>query len=222
MSGVEALIRWRRPDLGMVRPDLFIPLAEQHGLMPALTRHVFGLVAADLPRLDLGPEDHLGINISGSHLAMPAFTQDVGRLMEALGPDRPKVVLELTEREALPQDPQTQTNIQQTCDLGALWALDDFGTGQSALSYLRELGADFIKIDRSFVAGIGTDSVNAVVLETIISLGRRLRLDLTAEGIETAEQAQHLARQGVQWGQGYLYSPPLPPEALADWRRAQG
>ncbi|AKQ62293.1 EAL domain-containing protein [Bordetella hinzii] len=222
MSGVEALIRWRRADLGMVRPDLFIPLAEQHGLMPALTRHIFGLVAADLPLLGLGPQDHLGINISGSHLAMPAFAQDVGVLMAALGPGRPKVVLELTEREALPQDPQTQANIRQARNLGVLWALDDFGTGQSALSYLRELDADFIKIDRSFVVGIGTDSVNAAVLETIISLGRRLHLDLTAEGIETEEQAEHLARHGVQWGQGYLYSPPLPPEALVDWRRAQG
>ncbi|OZI77082.1 EAL domain-containing protein [Bordetella genomosp. 12] len=219
MSGAEALIRWRRSDLDMVRPDLFIPLAEQHGLMPALTRHIFELVAADLPLMQLGPQDHLAINISGSHLATPTFTQDVGRLMAALGPGRPKVVLELTEREALPRDQQTLSNIQQARKLGVLWALDDFGTGQSALAYLREFDADFLKIDRSFVMGIGTESVNAVVLETIISLGRRLEMELTAEGIETREQAEHLTRQGVQWGQGYLYSQPLPPEVLAQWRR---
>ncbi len=132
MSGVEALIRWHRPDLDLVRPDLFIPLAEQHGLMPALTCHIFELLAADLPFLHLGPQDHLAINISGSHLATPGFAQDVGRLMAALGPGRPRVVLELTEREAVLRDQQTLSNIQQARNLGVLWALDDFGTGQSA------------------------------------------------------------------------------------------
>lgn len=224
VCGVESLVRWYRPGQGPIRPDIFISLAEDNGLIVELTRHIFALVAADLPQLGLRPQDHLGINISGQHLAMPEFARDVEELLHKLGPDRPRLVLELTERAALPNNEQAQRNIALARDMGVLWALDDFGTGQSALGYLEQLSADFIKVDRSFVSGIGTDSVNAVVLDTIIALGQRLHLQLTAEGIETEEQATYLRNHGVQWGQGYLYAAPLTPSQLAQWRqrRAQG
>ncbi|WP_025804369.1 EAL domain-containing protein [Pseudomonas chlororaphis] len=218
--GVEALVRWQRPDKSQVRPDIFIPLAEDNGVIGDLTRHIFGLVADDLVRLGLGAGDHIGVNISGSHLATRGFVEDVQQLLMAIGPNGPQLVLEMTEREALPNDRQVQHNIQQLRSEGVLWALDDFGTGQSSLSYLEQLHADFLKIDRSFVNGIGTESVNAVVLETIISLAQRLKLDLTAEGIESREQENYLKGHGVQWGQGYLFSPPLRPEELLAWRNS--
>ncbi|MGV8400894.1 EAL domain-containing protein [Pseudomonas aeruginosa] len=216
-NGVEALVRWQRPDKSHVRPDLFIPLAEDNGLIGALTRHIFALVAADLPRLGLKAGDHLGVNISGSHLATHGFVDDVQRLLTAIGPEGPNLVLEVTEREALPSDPQVQQNILRLRERGALWALDDFGTGQSSLSYLEKLHADFLKIDRSFVNGVGTESVNAVVLETIIALAQRLELNLIAEGIETQEQHQYLLGHHVQLGQGYLYSRPLSAADLRSW-----
>ncbi|CAN0625902.1 c-di-GMP phosphodiesterase [Burkholderia multivorans] len=219
-GGVEALVRWHRPGQDSIRPDIFIPLAEDSGLIAELTRHIFNLVVADMPLLRLRPQDHLGINVSGSHLATPAFVGDVERLMRALGPQAPLLVLELTEREAVPDDEQAQRNIRQLRGEGVLWALDDFGTGQSALSYLEQLHADFIKIDRSFVKGAGTDSVNAVVLETIIALAQRLRLDLTAEGIETPAQLAYLRQHGVQWGQGYLFAAPLRAAELTAWRNS--
>lgn len=175
-------------------------------------------MAADLPRLGLGPRDHIGVNVSASHLATPGFVDDVQRLLDKLGPDGPLLVLEVTEREALPNDEQVQRNIAHLRAQGVLWALDDFGTGQSSLSYLEQLHADFLKIDRSFVMGIGTDSVNAVVLDTIISLGQRLRLELTAEGIENEVQAAYLRQHGVHWAQGYLFAAPLGVEEWAAWR----
>lgn len=139
-----------------------------------LTRHIFGLVAADLAQLGLGAGDHLGVNVSGSHLASHGFVDDVRRLLGAIGSEGPQLVLEVTEREALPHDAQLQHNIQQLRELGVQWALDDFGTGQSSLSHLQKLHADFLKIDRSFVSSVGSGSVNAVVLETIIALAQRL------------------------------------------------
>ncbi|GAB7544752.1 EAL domain-containing protein [Cupriavidus sp. 8B] len=220
-SGVEALVRWQRPNRGHIRPDLFIPLAEDNGLIGDLTRHIFDLVAADISRLGLGSQDHIGVNISGSHLATPEFIDDVLRLMRKLGPNGPCLVLEVTEREALPDDEQVQRNIEHLHTLGVHWALDDFGTGQSALSYLEQIDADYLKIDRSFVKGIDTGSVNAIVLETIIRLGQRLQLDLIAEGIETQEQVTYLRQHGVQWGQGYWFAPPLQVAELVAWRRAR-
>lgn len=217
-SGLEALVRWHRPGRGNIRPDIFIPLAEDNGLIGDLTRHIFDLVAADLPGLGLGPRDHIGVNVSASHLATPGFVADVQRLLGKLGPDGPLLVLEVTEREALPNDEQVQRNIAHLRAQGVLLALDDFGTGQSSLSYLEQLHADFLKIDRSFVMGIGTDSVNAVVLDTIIGLGQRLHLELTAEGIENEVQAAYLRQHGVHWAQGYLFAAPLGAGELAAWR----
>ncbi|AZD86925.1 EAL domain-containing protein [Pseudomonas chlororaphis subsp. piscium] len=219
--GVEALVRWQRPDKSQVRPDVFIPLAEDNGIIGDLTRHIFGLVADDLMQLGLGAGEHIGVNVSGSHLATSGFVDDVQRLLAAIGPKGPQLVLEVTERESLPDDTQVQRNIQQLRSMGVLWALDDFGTGQSSLSYLEQLHADFLKIDRSFVNGIGTESVNAVVLDTIISLAQRLELDLTAEGIESTEQEEYLKHYGVQWGQGYLFSPPLRLDELLAWRNSR-
>lgn len=219
--GVEALVRWQRPDRSQVRSDIFIPLAEDNGMIGDLTRHIFGLVAADLAQLGLGAGDHLGVNVSGSHLAGHGFVDDVRRLLGAIGSEGPQLVLEVTEREALPHDAQLQHNIQQLRELGVQWALDDFGTGQSSLSHLQKLHADFLKIDRSFVSSVGSGSVNAVVLETIITLAQRLDLAMTAEGIETREQEQYLCGHSIQWGQGYLFSPPLKAAELWAWRNSR-
>lgn len=186
-----------------------------------LTRHIFGLVAVDLAQLGLGAGDHLGVNVSGSHLASHGFVDDVRRLLGAIGSEGPQLVLEVTEREALPHDAQLQHNIQQLRELGVQWALDDFGTGQSSLSHLQKLHADFLKIDRSFVSSVGSGSVNAVVLETIIALAQRLDLAMTAEGIETREQEQYLCGHSIQWGQGYLFSPPLKAAELWAWRNSR-
>ena len=206
LGGVEALIRWQHPSAGPMRPDFFIPIAEENGQIADLTRHIFGLVARDLPTLGLRPGDHLGINVSGSHVASPEFVGDVQRLIRQMGPDAPILTLEVTEREALPDQDHVHHNMALLRRQGVQWALDDFGTGQSSLAYLEWLKADFIKIDRSFVRGIGTGSVTSVVLDTLIALAQRLNLALIAEGIETEGQADFLRQANVAYGQGFLYS----------------
>jgi len=220
-SGVEALIRWQHPRYEAVRPDLFIPIAEEGGLLPDLTRHVFDLVANDLPSLGLKPGDHLSVNVSGSHIVQPQFIDDVARLSQRLGAEPPQLVLEITERERMPDTPVVRAHFAQLRACGVKWSLDDFGTGQSSLAYIEQLRPDFIKVDRAFTRGIGADTINAVVLDTIIALALRLGLPLVAEGIETAEQRDYLRGKSVRWGQGYLFSPALPAEALATWRGEQ-
>lgn len=215
--GVEALVRWRRPEREQITPDVFIPLAEGAGLIGELTRHIFKLIVQDLPRLELHEHDHLGINIAGTHFMEPTFLDDLRRLVTAVRRFRPSLVLELTERETLPDDEHIREALRQVKVMGCGLALDDFGTGHSSASYLTQFDVDFLKIDRSFVQGIGVDSAKTVVLDIIITLGQRLNLNLVAEGVETDEQAAYLREKGVQLGQGYLYSPALQASTFSDW-----
>ncbi|AZG10101.1 EAL domain-containing protein [Pigmentiphaga sp. H8] len=217
-SGVEALVRWHRPGRGGVPPDRFIPVAESRGLMAELTRHILDLVARDAVSLGLGAQHRLAVNISGSYLATQAFAEDIRRFMGRLGPDRPVVVLELTERECLPDSPLVRHNMAQARALGALWSLDDFGTGHNSLACLDRFPVDHLKIDRSYIRGIGTGSIRAVVLDTLIDLARRLNLAVVSEGIETEAQAAYLRDRGVALGQGYLFAKPLEAADLAAWR----
>jgi sensor c-di-GMP phosphodiesterase-like protein len=217
-SGVEALLRWNHPRYGAVGPDLFIPIAEEGGLLPELTRHVFDRVAEDLPLLGLTSVHHLAVNVSGSHIVQPRFIDDVAGFIQRLGAVPPTLVLEITERERLPDTPEVRDCFSQLRAHGVQWSLDDFGTGQSSLAYIEQFRPDFIKIDRAFTSGIGVDSINAVVLDSIIALGTRLNLPLVAEGIETPQQRDFLRDKSVRWGQGYLFSKPLPANALAVWR----
>lgn len=181
-GGVEALVRWKRPGQENITPDVFIPFAEDNGLITDLTCHILDLIANDLPRLHLSSEEHLGINISSSHFARRQFLNDIQQFLKRLAPSHPVIVLELTEREVLPNDEAVQYNLQQVRDSGIRLALDDFGTGHSSASYLAQFDADYIKIDRSYIKSIGKDSVNAVVLESIIRLGHTLNLEIDRRG----------------------------------------
>ncbi|MFC4274097.1 EAL domain-containing protein [Achromobacter aloeverae] len=220
-SGVEALLRWNHPSAGPIRPDLFIPVAEENGLIVELTRHVFALAAADLRTLGLPPHAHLGLNVCAQHMARTDFVDDVEALLrriEGLGPIT--LVLEVTERAALPDSEVVRANMRRLRERGVQWAIDDFGTGHSSLAYIEQLEADFLKIDRAFVNSVGTDAVSAVVLETIITLARKLDLRMVAEGVETARQSAFLRAHGVQFGQGYYYGRPMRARDLGAWRQA--
>ncbi|HTJ99228.1 MAG TPA: EAL domain-containing protein [Bordetella sp.] len=219
LSGVEALLRWRHPRLGPVRPDLFIPAAEEHHIIDDLTRHMFELAANDLAMLNLPPGCHLGVNVCGAHMASDRFVADVDTLLARLRAyNGVTLMLEVTERHALPDTPALRGHMAVLRERGVRWALDDFGTGHSSLSYLEKLHASFLKIDRAFVSAAGTDSVGNVVLDTIIGLAQQLGLAMIAEGIETETQNAYLRDKGVQFAQGYLFARPMPPRDLAVWR----
>ena len=222
--GFEALLRWDHPHDGLMAPDVFIPAAEQAGLIAELTRHIFDLASADLPQLALHPGLHLALNVAAPHIAEAGFVEDVQKLLvrlEAAG--APRLLLEVTERNALPDTRALRENMARLRAAGVRWALDDFGTGHSSLAYLERLNAEFLKLDRTFVAGVRGDGDTPIVLDTIIGLARRLGIAMIAEGVETTAQARYLRSQGVQWAQGYRYAKPMRPAQARLWhqRRAR-
>lgn len=215
--GVEALLRWRHPLYGQVRPDLFIPVAEENGLAVPLTRHLLGLIERDLRAAALPRDFHLGVNVMAEHLSRLDLIADIERFLHNLKAVAPKLTLEITERKSLPDTAAVLRNMQALRAIGVAFAIDDFGTGHSSLAYLEKFTVDYLKIDRGFVSIIDTDAVNAPVLELIIALGTRLGVGLIAEGIETEAQAAYLRAKGVKLAQGFLFAHPMDVAALQAW-----
>ncbi|MDU7868216.1 MAG: EAL domain-containing protein, partial [Pantoea sp.] len=152
--------------------------------------------------------------VAASHFRDRAILQDLQNLWWPANPV-PKLVVELTERDALPV--VDQSVIAQLHEIGVRLAIDDFGTGHSSLSYLKDLKPDVLKIDKIFTAAIGTDAINATVTDMVISLAQRLNISLVAEGVETAEQAAYLRARGVDHLQGYYYARPMPIGDFPGW-----
>lgn len=213
-DGIELLLRWHNARQGWIPPDVFIPLAEQQNLIAPLTRFVIDKAVAQLPNLPRCPSFHIAINVAASHFRHHAIVDDLQQLWWPANP-LPKLVVELTERDALPV--VDQKVISQLHSIGVRLAIDDFGTGHSSLSYLKDLQPDVLKIDKIFTAAIGTDAINATVTDMVISLAQRLNISLVAEGVETAEQAAYLRERGVDLLQGYYYARPMPIEDFPAW-----
>ncbi|WP_025129994.1 EAL domain-containing protein [Pseudomonas sp. PH1b] len=211
-AGIEVLMRWQHPKEGLVRPDLFIPFAEHSGLIVPMTR---SLMQQTLQALAPHAQDfidgfHIGINITARHCQDLQLLEDCREFLAAFPPGKVLLVLELTERELIEPTPTTLQLFAALRELGVMIAIDDFGTGHSSLGYLRKFNVDYLKIDQSFVAMIGADALSLHILESIIELSGKLDLGIVAEGIETAEQRDYLAAQGVDFLQGYLFGRPMP------------
>ncbi|MFH8134730.1 EAL domain-containing protein [Pantoea osteomyelitidis] len=213
-DGIELLLRWHNPRQGWISPDVFIPLAERQNLIAPLTRFVITKAVQQLPSLPHSASFHIAINVAASHFHDRAIVEDLQRIWWPANP-QPGLVVELTERDALPIIDQTV--VAQLHDIGVRLAIDDFGTGHSSLSYLKDLQPDVLKIDKIFTAAIGTDAINATVTDMVISLAQRLNIGLVAEGVETAEQAEYLCERGVDHLQGYFYARPMPIEDFPAW-----
>jgi EAL domain-containing protein (putative c-di-GMP-specific phosphodiesterase class I) len=213
-DGMELLLRWHNQRQGWIAPDVFIPLAERQNLIAPLTRFVLAKVVAELPNLPQCPSFHIAINVAASHFRDRAIVEDLQNIWWPANP-MPKLVVELTERDALPIIDQSV--VSQLHEIGVRLAIDDFGTGHSSLAYLKDLQPDVLKIDKIFTAAIGTDAINATVTDMVISLAQRLNISLVAEGVETAEQAHYLRERGVDHLQGYFYARPMPIEDFPQW-----
>ncbi|MGL5998206.1 MAG: EAL domain-containing protein [Pseudomonas proteolytica] len=215
-AGCEVLMRWQHPKEGLVRPDLFIPLAEHSGLIVPMTRALMRQVATQLaPHADrLGENFHVGINITARHCQDLELVQDCREFLAAFKPGQVLLTLELTERELIEPTDVTRQLFQALHELGVMIAIDDFGTGHSSLGYLRNFNVDYLKIDQSFVAMIGVDALSRHILDSIIELSGKLDLGIVAEGVETQEQCDYLAAQGVDFLQGYLFGRPVPFDAF--------
>ncbi|WP_159880340.1 MULTISPECIES: EAL domain-containing protein [Aquitalea] len=207
--GVEVLMRWQHPVDGMVLPELFIPFAESTGHIVAMTRSLMQQTAAQLGMLSLPAGFQISINVSAAYVADGSLPADCAAFLSAFPPGNILLTLELTERELITTGPQTDAQLQQLHDLGVRIAIDDFGTGHSSLSYLQKLDVDELKVDRSFVAGIGSDSLSADILDSILQLAAKLGLAVVAEGVETLQQEDYLCRHGAHLLQGYRYARPM-------------
>jgi sensor c-di-GMP phosphodiesterase-like protein len=210
--GAEVLMRWKHPQSGYIRPDLFVAAAEASGLIDQLTIAQIKRVVVEMsPVLREHPHLHLGINLTAQHLSRsdsPALLRSY--FSEATIPPK-NILLEATERQAMEGDDPRRVMGQLRAE-GFEIALDDFGTGYSSLSYLSEFKFQYLKIDASFIRRIGRDSVNTSVLDAIIEMGKALNVKLIAEGVETRDQAMFLHAKGVQYAQGWLYAKALPPD----------
>ena len=212
MVGAEVLMRWQHATEGLIRPDLFIPQAEESGLIVPMTVNLMKTVAKTLhPVQEQLPEAfHISFNISAIHCRDLSLVAECRDFLGHFVPGRVVLVLELTERELLVTSPQTLSLFRQLDEMGVQLAIDDFGTGHSSLIYLQQFHVDYLKIDRSFIGRIGTESLSEHIVDNVIDLGGRLGLSLVAEGVETEQQAAYLRGKGVQYLQGYLFARPMP------------
>lgn len=210
--GSEALLRWRHPQRGLIYPGLFIPIAEQTGLIIPMTEWLLEQVIQDQILLSKRiPNFYTSVNLSPTQLN----TGDVERLiqiMRAKSQDsKAMITFEITENKLIEEQVQVvQDAIARLKQLGSRFAIDDFGTGYSNIAYLQKLDLDQLKLDQLFVKGIEHGSTVIQIVDSLIDFGTRLGLTLIAEGIETEAQYQYLKDRGVCYGQGWLFSRPLP------------
>ena len=215
--GSEALLRWNHPKRGIVGPTEIIPTLEATGLIGEVGRWVVDEVCRQAAEwaTRLPSVRWTAVNVSAAQLRDGAFVEFVRESVDRHGLDAGRLSIEITESLALDDSAETGDLLHRLRDLGARIAVDDFGTGYSSLAYLRRLPIDRIKIDRSFVDGVGTDPEATAVARVIVELARSLRLSTVAEGIEHQTQALALAEMGCDMGQGFLMARPLEPAAFA-------
>jgi diguanylate cyclase (GGDEF)-like protein len=211
--GVEALVRWQHPGRGMIPPGEFIPLAEATGLIQELgswvLQHAGRQVRAWQERFPRTRPLQLSVNLSPRQVQDAHLVQDVTAILQRIGLDPHTLVLELTEGVFMRDTDEAVAKLAALKQLGIRIAIDDFGTGYSSLGYLTHLPVDILKIDRCFIAELGTGSEGSVVAEAVVRLSQALHLDTVAEGIEAAEQADGLRELGCSFGQGYYFAHPL-------------
>jgi len=216
--GVEALVRWEHPTRGTLSPAEFLPVVEQAGLIDSLTRRVLAVALAQCRSWrDDGLDLVVAVNLSARSLRDPALPDLIFDALSVAGVPPDRLELEITE-EALLEDPTQAKIMLETLAAGGIHiALDDFGTGYSSLAYLSHLPVSKVKIDRAFLQDMGRDEMSEKIVATVIDLGRRLGMDVLAEGVETSEVWDRLVGLGCPQAQGYYLARPMPPDAMRDW-----
>jgi EAL domain-containing protein (putative c-di-GMP-specific phosphodiesterase class I) len=211
--GVEALLRWRHPQRGLIAPTEFIPVAEENGLIEPIGRWVLERACRQAAQWNAARPDarplEISVNLSAVQLAKSGLADTVQAALQASGLDPGSLCLEITETAMLREPEAVSEALQQLGGLGVRLVLDDFGTGYSSLSYLPQLPLDILKIDRSFIDGLGVEAHDTAITEAIVAMSRALSLSVVAEGVEQEHQANELLRLGCEMAQGYYFSPPV-------------
>jgi len=210
MTGVEALLRWAHPVRGVVVPEEFVPIAEDAGLIVPIGRWVIEQACRQAAAWAVtGHETEISVNVSARQLDDDTLIDDVRRALARSGLDARRLTLEVTETALMRDAAATAGRLRALKALGVRIAIDDFGTGYSSLAYLRQFAVDAIKIDRTFIHAVATSRESAALVQILVRLGKELRLETLAEGIEQHAQLIALQRQRCDRGQGYLFAPPL-------------
>ncbi len=215
--GMEALVRWEHPERGLVPPADFVFIAEETGLIVPIGRWVLGEACQQArewqEQYPSNPPLLMSVNLSTRQFRHPHLARDPAQILQGTGLEPRTLALEITESVA--EDAQFAISaLEELKDLGVQLMIDDFGTGYSSLSYLKNFPVDYLKIDRSFIAPLGKSPEDTALVAGIINLVHALGLEVTAEGVETAEQAEQLQNMGCDLAQGYYFSKPLPAETM--------
>jgi len=217
--GFEALMRWQRPEFGLVMPGGFISAAEDTGLILPIGRWILREACRQICAWNLQfpctPPFTMAVNISARQFAEADLVSQIGEILTATGLAPENLRLELTESVTMRDEERTTRILSELRKLGVRLCIDDFGTGYSSLSYLRRFALDILKIDRSFVTDMLNNSESQEIVRTILNLGRNLRMQVVAEGVETGEQMNLLKSLGCEFAQGYLFSRPLDSAGVA-------
>jgi EAL domain-containing protein (putative c-di-GMP-specific phosphodiesterase class I) len=213
MVGVEALLRWDHPSRGLLLPQELIEVAERRNLIGSIGTWVLETACAQagewVRRFGAGAPT-VAVNISSRQLGDQGLSQQVHRLLRQAGVPPEKLCLEITESQVISVGSSATTDLHALSDSGVAIAVDDFGTGFAGFDYLRRLPVNTIKIDKSYVAGLGIDQTDSAIVASVVTLATSLGLGTVAEGIETEEQRQALQALGCSLGQGWLWYPALP------------
>lgn len=214
--GVEALVRWQNPEFGLVPPVDFIPIAERTGLIVPMGERVLKLACNQAKAWqDAGlPPIFVAVNLSGRQFQQQDLAKTVARILKESGLKPEYLELEITESYAMQNADFTISVLKDLKNMGVRVSIDDFGTGYSSLSYLKQFPIDTLKIDRSFVRDLSNASNDAAIADAVIALAHSLKLLVVAEGVETRDQLAILKQHRCDRMQGYLFSPPVPADAL--------
>ena len=220
--GAEALVRWDHPRLGFLAPDQFIPAAEHTGVIRQLTLYVVRNALAQCRAWrDAGHDLSVSVNLSARNLFDTHLVEDIGAAIEAVAIPPSILTLELTESTVMGESHRSKAVLEGLQELGVRLSVDDFGTGYSSLTHLRSLPVTELKIDKSFVMTMTVNDQDAVIVRTLVELGRSLGLKTVAEGVESADAQALLRSYGCEEAQGYLFSRPLPAEQFTQWLARQ-
>jgi EAL domain-containing protein (putative c-di-GMP-specific phosphodiesterase class I) len=215
---VEALVRWQRPEHGLVPPGEFIPLAEHTGLIKQLSAYVLDAALRQLRAwLDAGLDIGVAVNLSARNLLEADLPDQIAEQLVLRRVPADRLVLEITESTIMADPERAIGVLTRLGEMGIRLAVDDFGVGHSSLSYLKRLPVDEIKIDRSFVGEMDSDEDDAFIVRSTIDLGRNLGLNVVAEGVETQAVWDELAELGCDYAQGWFLGRPMPASELPGW-----
>lgn len=214
--GVEALLRWQHPELGLIPPDRFIPIAEETGMIVPIGAWVLRRACQDWNLIQgaMNTPLNLSVNLSGRQFEKLGLVEEVVDALHESGLPSEQLELEITETVLVERPDKAREMLDQISKLGVKLAIDDFGTGYSSLSYLKQFPIDRLKIDKSFMVDILHDHDNAAIVETIIAMSRNMGLGVIAEGVETQEQVSFLHDRNCNQMQGFLFAAPLPVDEL--------